>query len=127
MKYVLYFDEIDRHSLPIVGGKGSNLGEMSKAGFPVPPGFCITTSAYRQFIEASDEMDEWLDSLNLKADPVTGHRRTVSIDVGFGLGEALVSGIVTADLYKVRDHQIIQKQRCRECNQNIKRWPICPC
>ena len=44
------------------------------------------------------------------ADPVTGHRRTVSIDAGFGLGEGLVSGIVTADLYKVRDDEIIQKQ-----------------
>ncbi len=44
------------------------------------------------------------------ADPVTGHRRTVSIDAGFGLGEALVSGIVTADLYKVRDYEIIRKQ-----------------
>jgi pyruvate,water dikinase len=44
------------------------------------------------------------------ADPVTGHRHTVSIDAGFGLGEAIVSGIVTADLYKERDKQIIHKQ-----------------
>ena len=35
------------------------------------------------------------------ADPVTGHRGVLSIDAGFGLGEALVSGLVTADLYKV--------------------------
>lgn len=237
MNYVLHFEEIDRHSLPIVGGKGANLGEMAKAGFPVPPGFCVTTTAYRHFIDASDDMDAWLDQLNrfnpeqldeirslgqkirdhlltltlsdpiqaaiieawtklgkehayavrssataedlptasfagqqesflnvkgedqlletvkkcwaslftdraivyrlrngfdhrsvslsvvvqrmvfpdvsgimFTADPVTGHRRTVSIDAGFGLGEALVSGIVTADLYKVRDNQIIQKQ-----------------
>ncbi|MFC7441421.1 phosphoenolpyruvate synthase [Laceyella putida] len=238
MKYVLHFEEIDRHSLPIVGGKGANLGEMAKACFPIPPGFCITTTAYRHFMDELDEMDQWLDRLNrlkpeqldeirawgqkirdrmlsltlldpikasiigawaklgkdhayavrssataedlptasfagqqetylnvkgeeqqlleavkkcwaslftdraivyrikngfdhksvslsvvvqrmvfpevsgilFTADPVTGHRRTVSIDAGFGLGEALVSGIVTADLYKVRDHEIIQKQ-----------------
>jgi phosphoenolpyruvate synthase/pyruvate phosphate dikinase len=37
------------------------------------------------------------------ADPVTGNRRTTSIDAGFGLGEALVSGLVNADVYQVRD------------------------
>ncbi|WP_235281729.1 hypothetical protein [Thermoactinomyces daqus] len=31
MSYVLRFDEIDRHCLPMVGGKGANLGEMAKA------------------------------------------------------------------------------------------------
>lgn len=35
------------------------------------------------------------------ADPVSGHRGTLAIDAGFGLGEALVSGLVTADLYRV--------------------------
>ncbi|MCA1709900.1 MAG: phosphoenolpyruvate synthase, partial [Actinobacteria bacterium] len=34
--------------MPIVGGKAANLGELIRAGFPVPPGFCITTSAYQQ-------------------------------------------------------------------------------
>ncbi len=38
-KYVLYFNEIDQFALPYVGGKGANLGEMTKAGFPVPEGF----------------------------------------------------------------------------------------
>ncbi|MFC4068264.1 rifamycin-inactivating phosphotransferase [Actinoplanes subglobosus] len=36
------------------------------------------------------------------ADPVTGNRRTTSIDAGFGLGEALVSGLVNPDVYQVR-------------------------
>src|ERR687895_513779 len=37
------------------------------------------------------------------ADPVTGNRRVASVEAGFGLGEALVSGLVNADVYKVRD------------------------
>jgi phosphoenolpyruvate synthase/pyruvate phosphate dikinase len=37
------------------------------------------------------------------ADPVTGNRRVTTIDAGFGLGEALVSGLVNADVYRVRD------------------------
>ena len=37
------------------------------------------------------------------ADPITSDRTTLSIDAGFGLGEALVSGLANADNYKVRD------------------------
>lgn len=43
------------------------------------------------------------------ADPISSHRKVSSIDAGFGLGEALVSGIVNADSYKVRDGKVIEK------------------
>ncbi len=236
-KYVLYFKEIDKKYLQYVGGKGANLGEMTKAGFPVPQGFCVTTEAYRTFIDTSKQMSEFYDLLDqinadelesirslgqrirghlkslsmpkdvkssileawqttgqtqsyavrssataedlptasfagqqdtflnvlgpeqllqavqdcwaslftdraisyrakngfghrsvflsvvvqqmvfpevsgimFTADPITGHRKTISIDASFGLGEALVSGIVTADLYQVLSGKIIKKQ-----------------
>ncbi|MDK8189540.1 phosphoenolpyruvate synthase [Paenibacillus sp. UMB7766-LJ446] len=44
------------------------------------------------------------------ADPVTSNRKVLSIDAGFGLGEALVSGLVSADCYKVRDGEIVDKR-----------------
>ncbi|MCB0097031.1 MAG: phosphoenolpyruvate synthase, partial [Caldilineaceae bacterium] len=44
------------------------------------------------------------------ADPVTSNRKVLSIDASFGLGEALVAGLVNADVYKVRDGAIIDKQ-----------------
>ena len=44
------------------------------------------------------------------ADPVTGNRKVLSIDASFGLGESLVSGIVNADNYKVRNGRIIDKK-----------------
>ncbi|PKM78564.1 MAG: phosphoenolpyruvate synthase [Firmicutes bacterium HGW-Firmicutes-15] len=240
-KYVLYFDEINKTHLPFVGGKGANLGELAKAGFPVPSGFCITTEAYRTFLKASSEMEElltqldrlkpdhlneisklgkiirhhlesitmpediktaiidsWKNSgeewayavrssataedlptasfagqqdtyLNVKgsdqilqrvqecwaslftdraivyraqngfdhrsvflsvvvqhmvfpevsgimftADPVTGNRKIVSIDASYGIGEALVSGIVSADLYQVRADKLYEKQIARK-------------
>ncbi|ULL13084.1 phosphoenolpyruvate synthase [Paenibacillus sp. H1-7] len=239
--YVLDFQQIDKSSLPLVGGKGANLGEMTRAGFPVPPGFCVTTEAYRAFIGQSarmedyfarlaavtaDQLDEiaalgreirdylvtieipggirqalvdsWRRSgeskayavrssataedlptasfagqqdtyLNVRgeeqllqavrrcwaslftdraisyrakngfdhravllsvvvqqmvfpevsgilftADPISGHRGTVSIDASFGLGEALVSGLVSADLYQVRSGRIIEKKIARK-------------
>lgn len=235
--YVLFFDQIDHLSLPYVGGKGANLGELTKAGFPVPQGFCITTHAYRECIATSSQMnrffgeleaidpadlhqirevgqrirahveqlvmpekmkDEIIEAwtkqgasqayavrssataedlpnasfagqqdtyLNIKgrdellqhiskcwaslftdraiayraknafnhrevylsvvvqqmvlpdisgilftADPVNGNRTIVSIDASFGLGEALVSGMVSADLYKVKNEKIIYKK-----------------
>lgn len=43
------------------------------------------------------------------ADPVTSNRKLVSIDASFGLGEALVSGLVSADCYKVREGEIVDK------------------
>lgn len=235
--YVLFFEQIDRLSLPSVGGKGANLGELTKAGFPVPGGFCVTTQAYQEFIAASPQMDHlfaaldaidptdlnqirevggrirehlqqlaitgaikdeiiraWTKQgvnhayavrssataedlpnasfagqqdtyLNIKgqeellqhvrkcwaslftdraiayraknafhhrevylsiviqqmiipdisgilftADPVSGNRTIVSIDASFGLGEALVSGMVSADLYKVKNDRILEKK-----------------
>lgn len=225
-QFVLSFDDIDRHDIARVGGKGANLGELTRAGFPVPPGFCVTTEAYRLFakpvaqdvlstldgLDATDltklraagekvrgmlsacEMphavseailvkwrgrapdtayavrssataedlptasfagqqdtylnirgqEELLDAIRdcfvslftdrailyriqngfpheavavsvvvqdmvlpdvsgilFTADPITGNRDILTIDASFGLGEALVSGLVTADLFKV--------------------------
>jgi len=235
--YVLDFLQIDKTSLPLVGGKGANLGEMTRAGFPVPPGFCVTTAAYKAFIGQSVLMDGYFERLagvkadaldeiaaigrdirgylitvdipadirdaitdgwrrageaeayavrssataedlptasfagqqdtylNVRgeqellqsvrrcwaslftdraisyrakngfdhrsvllsvvvqrmvfpdvsgimftADPVSGHRGTVNIDASFGLGEALVSGLVSADLYQVRSGVIVEKK-----------------
>ncbi|WP_245999693.1 phosphoenolpyruvate synthase [Paraflavitalea soli] len=44
------------------------------------------------------------------ADPLTGNRKITSIDASFGLGEALVSGLVNADNYKVRNGKLIDKK-----------------
>lgn len=241
-RYVLFFAEISRSSLPIVGGKGANLAELWHIpGIAVPEGFCVTTDAYAAFVDTSPEFGDLLKSLDaidvdsladlkaagekmrahlealsipapieqaiveawrktgpdhyyairssataedlpgasfagqqdtflniagetnildcirrcwaslftdraiayrrrngfghdkvqlsvivqrmvfpevagimFTADPVTGNRTVVSIDASFGLGEALVSGIVSADLYKVKDAKIIAKKIARK-------------
>lgn len=48
---ILWFEELSKDDVPLVGGKNANLGEMTKAGIPVPPGFAITAYAYKRFIE----------------------------------------------------------------------------
>ena len=49
--YTRTLSEVNAASLGLVGGKGANLGELVAAGAPVPPGFCVTTDAYRSFME----------------------------------------------------------------------------
>jgi phosphohistidine swiveling domain-containing protein len=53
MKYTRWFQEIGAGDVDTVGGKGANLGEMVAAGLPVPPGFCLTAAAYRDFVQAA--------------------------------------------------------------------------
>jgi pyruvate,water dikinase len=48
---VIWFENLRKTDIPSVGGKNANLGEMIKAGIPVPPGFAITAYAYKKFIE----------------------------------------------------------------------------
>jgi rifampicin phosphotransferase len=43
------------------------------------------------------------------ADPVTGNRKVASMEASFGLGEGLVSGLVNADVYEVRDGEVVAK------------------
>jgi phosphoenolpyruvate synthase/pyruvate phosphate dikinase len=68
--HILAFQEIDRTKLAIVGGKGANLGALSRIeGVQVPDGFCITTEAYKEVTEQSKELDFLLDQLTtLKVD-----------------------------------------------------------
>ncbi|MCB9647864.1 MAG: phosphoenolpyruvate synthase [Deltaproteobacteria bacterium] len=234
--YVLWFEEVDRSSVAVVGGKGAHLGALVRMeGVRVPAGFCVTTDAYRRFTtdvpslaarldelsrlerddrEAIDGLgselratleaapipsgveaaiteaytrlgavacavrssataedlpngsfagqhDTYLNVVGLAsllshirrcwaslfteravayrmkkgldhrrvhmavvvqrmvspeaagvvftADPATGDRKVTCVEAGFGLGEALVSGLVNADVFKVRDEAIIQK------------------
>lgn len=51
---VLWFKDVDKDDVPIVGGKGANLGEMTRAGFPVPNGFITTSEAYYQYIKENN-------------------------------------------------------------------------
>lgn len=236
--YVLDFQEIDKTKLMIVGGKGANLGELSRInGILVPEGFCVTTEAYKKIIGNNSEFNALLNELahlNMSdiekiseisgqirkvikgitipkdiddeitfhlsklgegnayavrssataedlptasfagqqdtylnimrkpsilkhiskcwaslytdraviyrmqndfdhskvhlsvviqkmvfplaagimftVDPITSNRKIVSIDASFGLGEALVSGLVNSDIYKVKENKIIDKK-----------------
>jgi rifampicin phosphotransferase len=52
VKLTLPFHAIDRAMLPIAGGKAANLGELARAGLPVPLGFCVTTTTQSSWLRA---------------------------------------------------------------------------
>jgi pyruvate,water dikinase len=52
-KTTVWFSEVTKKDIPLVGGKGANLGEMTNAQVPVPPGFIVTADAYFDFLEAT--------------------------------------------------------------------------
>lgn len=63
-RYVRGFDEIGQADLPTVGGKGANLGELSRIdGIGVPVGFCVTSDAFASVITQLPQIDEHLDVL----------------------------------------------------------------
>ena len=57
MQFIKHFSEIDAADLPYVGGKGLNLGKLTRAGFQVPQGFCVTTDAYRFSVQSLSEQN----------------------------------------------------------------------
>lgn len=65
--YIRTLNEVGAGDLATVGGKGANLGELVAAGVDVPTAFCVTTSAYEDFLEESGSgvfVDEHLGSLD---------------------------------------------------------------
>jgi pyruvate,water dikinase len=53
-KFIAWFKEVEKEDTALVGGKGANLGEMTRAGFPVPNGFIVTSNAYYAFVKEND-------------------------------------------------------------------------
>jgi len=65
---VVWFNEVTKKDIPLVGGKGANLGEMTNADIPVPPGFIVTADAYFDFLrqaKLTDKMRELLEPVDV--------------------------------------------------------------
>ncbi|MGD2125508.1 MAG: PEP/pyruvate-binding domain-containing protein [Desulfobacteraceae bacterium] len=64
MDYILNFKDVDKNSLPVVGGKNASLGEMIRTGIRVPPGFAVTTHCYLSFITDAGVEDKIFPALS---------------------------------------------------------------
>ena len=68
---IVWFHQVGRDAVALVGGKGANLGELTQAQIPVPPGFVVTTSAYRAFLIETgldNRIAQMVDGLDIEDD-----------------------------------------------------------
>ncbi len=66
MTFIRHFKNITKNDAALAGGKGASLGEMTRAGIPVPPGFVVLAPAFEQFVAESGlgvEIDAALDTV----------------------------------------------------------------
>jgi len=62
-RLILWFENLKKEDVPIVGGKNANLGELIQAGIPVPPGFAVTAQAYKKFIHETGIAQEIYETI----------------------------------------------------------------
>ena len=81
-RYVRGFEDVDRTQVALVGGKGANLGELSRLdGTAVPPGFCLTTHTFERITADAPSLDDLLDRLS-RLDPEQHEPiRTISAEI----------------------------------------------
>jgi rifampicin phosphotransferase len=74
-RYVLGLEDIGKTQVALAGGKGAQLGELTRIeGVRVPAGFCVTTDAFRRIMTAAPSIDDRLDRLS-RLDP--GDQRAI--------------------------------------------------
>jgi pyruvate,water dikinase len=101
MRWIRMLSELDRTDLPSAGGKAANLGALIRGGLPVPPGFCILTTGYREFIVAGriqPEIDSICNSI-LRPEPALLDPAAAAIRVLFlrtGVPEGVLEEIRVA-------------------------------
>lgn len=89
---VLQFSEPECRDLSLVGGKGASLGELASEELPVPPGFCVSTQAFSDFVRSIPTLGEQLAKLQeLSADDTEAIR-----SAAYDLRESLLSHPVPA-------------------------------
>jgi phosphoenolpyruvate synthase/pyruvate phosphate dikinase len=103
--YVFGLQDIDPARVAVVGGKGANLGEITKLeGIRVPDGFCISTEAFRRIIGQSPSIHEFLEHLWLIR---AGHWKEIS-DVSCEIRRRIEEAAIPEDILEEISLQLSQ-------------------
>ncbi len=102
MRYLRRFADLGRGDLAVAGGKGANLGELTRAGLPVPAGFVLTTAAYRTFVDATGIGDRVLALADPPADAGPAAYDEPAARIRELFAAAAVPGDVAAELRAAR-------------------------
>ena len=108
-RYVLDLPEVDQTQVALVGGKGAQLGELSRIeGIQVPAGYCVTTDAFRRVMADAPSIEDRLDQLSRVSPDDRDAIRTLSAEVrgtieGITIPEDLAAAI-TGPLTRLDEH-----------------------
>ena len=87
---IAWFADLTLADIPAVGGKGANLGELSRAGFPVPPGFVVTAAGYTAAMDEAgvraDLMARFTEACATAEDPAALAVATAAVVAGLLIG-----------------------------------------
>jgi phosphohistidine swiveling domain-containing protein len=99
LSYIIPFQQLGQNDIASAGGKGANLGEMTTAGFPVPPGFVLTTEAYDAFVSEHGLQQQIIDlaSKGSAGEPQSSDKASIAITKLFLASE--VPEAIRADLF----------------------------
>ncbi len=100
-RYVLGLEEIDRTQVALAGGKGANLGELSRIeGIRVPAGFCVTTAAFQRVMATAPWLEDQLDRLS-RLDPDDRQAiRTLSAEIRQAIEDIAMPGELAAAIIR---------------------------
>ncbi len=102
--WIRRLDEIDAIALAEIGGKGADLARLVSAGLPVPPGFCITTRAFRRHVDDVAGFADLLADLEaLAADDVDGARSVGARARAWVIGRAIPEEVEAAIVRALED------------------------
>jgi pyruvate,water dikinase len=105
---VLGFQEIDQTKLMMVGGKGANLGELSRIdAIRVPDGFCVTTEAYKKIIGQTSGINQKLDQLS----GLTVENSEEIRDCCAGIRKAIEGGVQLLQEVVQRNEEIFEHEK----------------
>lgn len=91
---VVWFSEIGKEDIPLVGGKAANLGEIHNAGFPVPNGFVVTSHAYYSFIKDNNlakKIEHFLNTANFD-------RPEMLLEISTNIKKEIINGEMSKEL-----------------------------
>ncbi|KAF5437911.1 pyruvate, water dikinase [Candidatus Methanophagaceae archaeon] len=100
---VVWFEDVGKDDIAQVGGKGANLGEMTRAGIPVPPGFIVTAQSYFYFLEKSklttEKLADKIRNLLSSLDPNDSHKlQDVALEIKFLLNTAYMPEEISEEI-----------------------------
>ncbi|MFS0638898.1 phosphoenolpyruvate synthase [Mesobacillus foraminis] len=102
---VLGFQEMNKTQLSLVGGKGFNLGELSKIeGIQVPEGFCLTTAGYQKALEQNETYQALLNQLTM----LKGEDRDQIGDISRKIRQSILETEIPSDLVNAVTHYLSQ-------------------